>query len=106
MRNKFSDFEKSLTDSLAWSKQNLPTSKSTGIVIAELENIASQRPRQQSTDISGSLDMLREIIEQKYREHSMHKNATAELEDDSETTVQKEDSKAHDATNKLEGKTL
>lgn len=104
MRNKFSDFEKSLTDSLAWSKQNLPTSKSTGIVIAELEKIASQRPTQQSTDISGSLDMLREIIEQKYREHSMHKNSTAELEDDSEAAVQKEDSEAHDATNKLEGK--
>lgn len=106
MRNKFSDFEKSLTDSLAWSKLNLPTSKSTGTVIAELENIVRQRPTQQSTDISGSLDMLREIIEQKYREHSMHKNATAELEDDSEAAAKKEGSEPQDATNKLEGKAL
>lgn len=106
MRNKFSDFETSVEDILEWSKQNLPVTHTTGIVISELENIAGQRPAEQSTDISGSLDMLREIIEKKYRDHSMHKNATAALEEYDVELEQQTDAKKPDTHNNLKGEAL
>jgi len=81
MRNQFERFAASIQDTLDWSKATLPSAHpAINAINQELASIAQDRPSNNTVDITGSLNALRTLIEQKYRDHSLTKLSPPQTE--------------------------
>lgn len=76
MRHRFDEFSQELGGTIEWARSTFPSyHPSVATLLNELAEINAQRPQAQELDVSGSRELLRAKIEQKYREHAldMHK---------------------------------
>ena len=72
MRHRFDEFSKELGGTIEWARSSFPSyHPSVVTLLNELSEINAKRPQAQALDVSGSRELLRAKIEQKYREHSL-----------------------------------
>lgn len=87
MRHRFDDFSTQLSGSIEWARDSFPLyNASIDAILRELSAINSARPQQTELDISGSLELLRSKIEQKYRDHTLDMRTPADNQDSEEAT--------------------
>ncbi len=83
MRHRFDEFTQELGGTIEWAHRSFPSyHPSVAALLNELSEINAQRPQTRDLDVSGSRELLKAKIEQKYREHSLDIQKPAEISSD------------------------
>lgn len=87
MRHRIDEFATQLSGSIEWARNSFPVNNTRiETLLKELSAINEARPQQADMEISGSLELLRSKIEQKYRDHSLDMRTPADAKNSEDAT--------------------
>ena len=87
MRHRLDAFSTQLGGSIEWARNSFPQNDARiDALLSELLAINEARPHQEDLEISGSLELLRSKIEQKYRDRTLDMRAPADKSNNEDAT--------------------